>query len=366
MKRVLTIGAAMRDVFISYAGAPRVHLQVNGKEEPFVVLPEGKKIEVDGITYFSGGGATNTAASFARLGFTVQTFFKYGADAEGTFILDELQKEQVDTSIALVEHSTPTGASFVIPSASGDKTALTYRGANNTFVQEDIPYDAIAVNDCIYITSLSNQTSHLLPIIATHAKVHKKMVAINPGTSQLTANATTLWQALPHTDIVIMNSYEAQLCLKALLKTDGHNLKHKSPQEQEKDLPELLCSLTTIDNRCFDIRHFCKEVLSRGPKIVVVTNGAEGVYVASNNELLFHPSIPTKVINTLGAGDAFGSCFVAHILNNASIEQALIAGIINSSSVLEHPGAKTGLLTQEQLKKRKAHLKIAASQKYRL
>ena len=327
MKKVLTIGAAMRDVFISYADAPTVHLHMNGTEEPFLVLPEGKKIEIESITYFSGGGATNAAVSFARLGFKVQAFFKYGTDAEGTFIIDDLNKEKVDTSIAKVCSDKPTGASFIIPCKSGDKVALTYRGANNTLVEKDIPYDAIENNDCIYITSLSNQTSKLLPIITAHAKKNKKMVAINPGTSQLTVNTATLWQALPDTDIVIMNSYEAQLCLKALLKTDGHNLEHKSPQEQQENMPELVCSLTTIDNRCFDIRHFCKEVLSRGPKIVVVTNGAEGVYVASNNELFFHPSISTKVINTLGAGDAFGSCFVAHIVNEASVEQALIAGI---------------------------------------
>jgi sugar/nucleoside kinase (ribokinase family) len=366
MKKVLTIGAAMRDVFISYAGAPSVYLHMNGTEEPFLVLPEGKKIEIEAITYFSGGGATNAAASFARLGFKVQSFFKYGADAEGTFIINDLAKEKVDTSNAMVSPDTPTGASFIIPCKSGDKVALTYRGANNTLIEKDIPYSAIEANDCIYITSLSNHTSKLLPIITAHAKKNKKMVAINPGTSQLTVNTATLWQALPDTDIVIMNSYEAQLCLKALLKTGEHNLKHKSPQEQQKNLPELVCSLTTIDNRCFDIAHFCKEVLSHGPKIVVVTNGAEGVYVATQDYLLFHPSIPTKIINTLGAGDAFGSCFVAHILNETPIEQALIAGIINSSSVLEHSGAKTGLLDNQQLKKRQAHLKISATQKYQL
>src|SRR6202789_1292072 len=98
MKKVLTIVAAMRDVFISYAGAPSVHLPMNGQDEPFLVLPEGKKIEIEAINYFTGGGATNTAASFARLGFNVQTFFKYGNDAEGTFIINDLKKEQVDTS----------------------------------------------------------------------------------------------------------------------------------------------------------------------------------------------------------------------------------------------------------------------------
>jgi sugar/nucleoside kinase (ribokinase family) len=89
--------------------------------------------------------------------------------------------------------------------------------------------------------------------------------------------------------------------------------------------------------------------MEMGPKIVVVTNGANGVYVANKNEVLFHSSLSIKPINSVGAGDAFGSCFVASLMYKHDVKIALKHGIINSASVLENLGAKTGLMTYDEL-----------------
>jgi sugar/nucleoside kinase (ribokinase family) len=40
---------------------------------------------------------------------------------------------------------------------------------------------------------------------------------------------------------------------------------------------------------------------------------------------------------------------VASLLQNKSIEDALLNGIINASSVISHEGAKAGLLTFEEI-----------------
>ncbi|GAI85852.1 unnamed protein product, partial [marine sediment metagenome] len=91
------------------------------------------------------------------------------------------------------------------------------------------------------------------------------------------------------------------------------------------------------------------EILKQGTKIVAVTNGADGVYVAHKNNIYYHPSIkPKNLVSTLGAGDAFGSCFVAQLAQDKSIEDAIRSGILNSSSVLEHLDAKTGLLSKRE------------------
>ena len=102
-------------------------------------------------------------------------------------------------------------------------------------------------------------------------------------------------------------------------------------------------------NKCFNLLHFFKEVHARGPKTIVVTNGAEGVYVSSENTIYFHPSIPIKIVNTLGAGDAFGSTFVAGLALYKSVEMAIRCGIVNSLSVITHKDAKSGLLHKDEL-----------------
>ncbi len=116
-----------------------------------------------------------------------------------------------------------------------------------------------------------------------------------------------------------------------------------------ENAPSLLRSSITYGNTSFSLTHFFQEVLQRGPRIVVVTNGAEGVYAATADGIYFHESLPVAIINSVGAGDAFGSTFVAYLLRKKSIEQALFAGILNSVSVISHMGAKTGLLMEHEL-----------------
>ena len=75
-------------------------------------------------------------------------------------------------------------------------------------------------------------------------------------------------------------------------------------------MPELLQAPMIHQGLCFGLQTFFQEVHARGPKIIVVTNGKEGVYVSHKESIFFHPSLSVPVISTLGAGDAFGSGFV--------------------------------------------------------
>jgi ribokinase len=115
--------------------------------------------------------------------------------------------------------------------------------------------------------------------------------------------------------------------------------------------PYLINTPVMHENFYFCMRRFFKEILKMGPKIVVVTNGCNGVYAATGNEVVFHPSMKIKVIDSVGAGDAFGSCFVAHMMLGYNVDEALRLGIVNSASVLKHVGAKKGLMSKDQLDK---------------
>lgn len=340
----------MRDIFIHHQLQSR-EFERNGTKECFILLQEGRKIEVESVTYSTGGGATNTAVSFARLGFTTTAFCKVGNDCEGSAILSVLQQEKVNTSCMIKDTTIATGTSFIIPCPSGDRTVLVYRGANNTLEESELPLRLIDTMDIVYVTSLSGKTSSLLLPIARYAKQKNKKVAINPGTSQLTVGVDVLQASLPYIDILILNAHEAAMLACSLLEKKHLQKTSQRVFNNEQCLPTLLRQpLHYKDIKCNIVDYFAY-TLAHGPSIAVVTNGAEGVYVATENTIYFHRSLPTQVISTLGAGDAFASCFVAQILQKKSIEDALICGIINSCSVLEYFDAKQGLLTAEQLQK---------------
>ena len=149
----------------------------------------------------------------------MSTFFKVGTDEAATFIINDLKAAHISLSTIVQTPQTKTGVSFIIPSPSGNHTILVHRGANLTITDKEIPWDAITAVDHLYITSLVGPTSYLLPAIAQHAARHGIPVATNPGTSQLTAGALYLRQALPFIDILIMNAHEAQLLMKTLVET---------------------------------------------------------------------------------------------------------------------------------------------------
>ena len=353
--KVLTIGAAMRDLFIEHDRFEVMQVDQNGSTAHFILIPEGKKTEVEKIMNALGGGALNSALSFQRLGFSASCFAKIGNDLDGINITDTLQRNKVNTKNIVVSAKGCTGMSCILPSPSGDRGILVYRGVNLLLTAKEIPKKAIEQTDCVYITSLSGKTAKLLVAITAHAKKHKKIVACNPGTSQLTVNVSSLKKSLKNIDILVMNSDEATLLMKSLGKTEKSHAKSRN-----KKLPVLLAAPISSPTGCFTLQNYFHEVCLRGPKIVVVTNGPDGVYVWNGTEILYHPSLPIDVISTVGAGDAFSSTFVAYLLANKSIEDAIKAGIINSASVIQTLDANSGLLSRKELdslcKENKIHL----------
>lgn len=338
----------MRDLFFEYQDPESVTLDIEGSLISYILLEEGKKIELDAIPHATGGGATNSACSFAKQGFTVSSFFKVGDDSEGEEIIQVLQQQKIDTSSVIRSEGAPTGQSFIIPAPSGNSVILVYRGANLTIKVDELPQEAIAACDQLYVTSLSKQSSKLLPVICAMAKKYNKKVAVNPGTSQLTATIETLEQSLTHIDTLITNCFEATLLMGHLTKDD------QTPPKKirEEELPDLLAAPIIRDSICFTLRNYFKEILMRGPRLVVVTNGADGVYACDGNQIYYHSSLPGTPISTVGAGDAFGSTFIGQLLHGKSIKNAIRAGIINSYEVIQQLDAVSGQLPQSELDRR--------------
>jgi sugar/nucleoside kinase (ribokinase family) len=368
VQKVLTIGGALHDIFIEFEDPYMLHLHLKDRDQSFIALEEGKKITVDSVHSFAGGGAANTATSFSRLGFDTQAFFKIGTDATGDFIIEQLKKEKVHLDHIIRTANEQTGTSFIIPCPSGDKSSLVYRGSNLTLTQKEIPLACIEQCDQLYVTSLSFNLAKLLPYIVKHGKKHGALVAVNPGSNQVRNGAADLIEALPYIDTLILNSYESKLLMSSLIQNKAEHAIHPkvTPLKKSKRMPLLLQQASMLQESCFSLPLYFREILSQGPSIVVVTNGAEGVYAAHGNTIYFYPSPTIKVVSTVGAGDSFGSAFIASLLQGKTIEQALIAGTLNSSSVLGHIGTQVGLLTKKEMAKRLKNANADLMQAFKL
>ncbi len=369
MKKVLTIGGATKDIFIVDSQPQMLHLCCYEGRRSFLIFEDGRKVEVESLEYHTGGGATNVAVSFKRLGFEVSTYIKVGYDQEGTYIMQSLQESGIDTSFICVTNNEPTAISFIVPTEQGNRVALVYRGANRTITNSEIPYNAIKDVDAVYVGPLSGQSSDLILPIATAARDAGKLIVINPSSQQLSASNDTLCKALAIIDILVINAYEAHCCMSTLVQHDRElQIKLLSDRDvaQSCGLPDMMRKPLVYRGLCFSLPMLLRELRSRGPAIIIVTNGKDGVYVAADNRILYHPSINVPVVCTIGAGDAFASGFVSWLQHGNSIEDSIRAGIVNSASVIGHIGAKTGLLTREDMEQKLETLPKNLLQEYPL
>jgi len=86
-----------------------------------------------------------------------------------------------------------------------------------------------------------------------------------------------------------------------------------------------------------------------GPKMVIVTEGAEGAGFYNGKEFLYIKPHRVKVVEVTGAGDAFGASFVAGLIRKPNnVRFALKLALINAESVIRRHGAHAGLLTYEK------------------
>jgi len=346
--KTLTIGGGTLDIFFLQDQQPFKHSM--GHHEEYLMVPHGAKVVMDDAHIATGGGATNAAVILATLGITSDTCIKIGNDAIGTFIIEQLQAQDIGRQSIITTNETHSAVSCILPAQSGNRTILVYRGANAYFTPDDLPHD-VESYDGVYMTSLAQQAAQYVAAISQLVRKHVPLLAHNPGNEELETYTDALCQALSYIDVFILNAREARQLLSRMSQ-DPDCLRRlcKGPQPQrDDDMPELLTHLETVEDTCLDIRTYMREIMHRGPDTVVVTNGAEGVYVGHKDTLYFGQAPSVDVTCSVGAGDACGSTLFGMLLQGHSAEKALSYAMHNSCHVLQALDANSGAASKEQL-----------------
>ncbi len=347
--KICSIGGITQDIFLWYKATKRMLASaVPSPENQCLAIPFGEKIDLENIAYFLGGGAANTAINFSQLGHDAALIASCGNDSTGTFILQELKKQQISTEHLIINPTAPSGTSYILYNKCHDRIIFVHRGANSCIDQKLFPLQTIENYDGLYLTSM-RQNEQLLTGIVSQASRKKIPIAINPGSTQLSTGAQELCAALHAISILILNRSEAATLLKAM-RTHGNDFIVNDADTKTCSTKTTLFS-TPLDpeDSTTTIIDFFKTMLNLGPNIVIVTDGPCGVYVATKNDLWHHQALPVTVIDTVGAGDAFGSTFVAIYWHSKNILHALKGGMYQSTSVIQKMGAHAGLLKKEAL-----------------
>lgn len=345
--RILTIGSATLDLFIGGTNPPLKEIDLTADKKALLVT-EGAKFEITDLKGMSGGGATNAARVLHRFGLPVTAFFKTANDQIAEKITSILRSDGIDIRPSINTATVITGISVIVPAPSGDKVILSFRGANDTIQEQELPLFFMKGMDGIYVAPLAGKTSKLLPKIVETAAKDNICLMHNPSVYQLTEGREMLLRSLRNISVILLNSSEAKILLGGIQK-DG--LEIRIAPESNLGSLELARNFETLDGKSYSIFDLLATLRALGPKIVLVTNGAEGIYAADENGFHFCPSIPTQVVNTVGAGDAFGATFFGAHLSGYDIKTSLLFGALNSAKLLGSALGIEATLSAEELEK---------------
>ena len=354
--RVLTIGSAMIDTIAIIDSARIERISMQNADSSFLLLEEGRKTEAGEVSTHTGGGAVNAAVAMARLGMEVAVLATLGADARAEAILKRLEQEGVSTEWIKRDPRSPTGASVFISSHDRNAAIFTFRGANTLLEVEDLADKAFAAG-VIYIANLSNESADCFPAIVERGKKHGALVAANPGPRQLSARGNAFLESLAAIDILILNWMEADVLVPRLIARWGEGGPGLIFPPGEP-VPALATRGLVGGGFEMSIVSYLRALTQLGPRYVTITDGAQGAFVGSREEIIFNPALESKVIGTAGAGDAFGATLTAYLAMGYRIDEAVSAATVNSASVVGHVDTQTGLLRRHELDQ-----KVAAGQR---
>jgi len=303
---VVCVGNATIDAFICMKGRVR---------ERHLMLPVGSKKEVQSIFYSTGGGATNTAVGFSRLGLRAGVLAAIGNDAAGGIVIRELRKEGIGTGLVSSLQNYSTAYSAILTGFGADRIILVYGGATTHLGEErHIRWSLLSQTRWMHVSSFHAEP-RILHKVLEFGKARHIGISFNPGKSEIALGMKRIAPMLRLVDVLLLNREEA-----------GILTKEKSLKGQMRKLQVLA-------------------------PIVVVTEGRKGSNAFDGSFFYHKPSYNVKIADTTGAGDAFHSGFVAAIIRGKPIERALDEGNANAESVIMHLGAKNKLLTQGELER---------------
>lgn len=320
---VITIGVATRDVFLRSSQLKILrdpeHLTRLGfptGEAECVAL--GSKLDVEEPIFAVGGGAANAAVTFARQGHSVGTIVRVGNDVHGKEILQTLRSEKIAVT-AITDKTTATAYSTILLTPSGERTILVYRGAASGFQKRDFQSRFFKAT-WAYITP-GDMSPPLLKEIITSLKRNGVRIAMNPSGFYVAHGGSRVKPFLKNLDVVLVNREEASQLT---------GIPYNNEKRIFKKFDDLISG------------------------IAVVTDGPRGA-AASDGSFIYRAGIfkEKKLVDRTGAGDAFGSGFIAGLLRGNDIHSALRLAAANATSVVEHVGAQTGILRKKEFTSRR-------------
>jgi fructokinase len=298
-----------------------------------VFAGEGVSLGEAKTLYPSPGGApANVAVALARLGADVGFIGKVGADDYGSYLIDLMASEGVDTTYLVADPGGPTMLAIVATPSPAEQTFILYNGANTLLRSDELDQNYITSARVFVFGSVTLASDSRQAALQTSrwAKEAGKQVIFDVNLRPL------IW---PNLDIARRLTEEA-LATTTVVKLNKNEL-------------EFLTGTK-------DLVQGSHQLLTRGIQLCCVSLGKEGAYFTNGKAAGRVPSFFVDVRDTTGCGDAFvaGLAFQlnrmnepAAALDESSLGQVMLFANACGGLSATQQGAMSALPTLAAVKK---------------
>jgi sugar/nucleoside kinase (ribokinase family) len=278
------------------------------------VIPEFNQTEklVDSAALTVGSSSAILACGAARLGLRVAFIGICGDDVFGRFMLAEMEQRGVDVSSVIVRKDGQTGLSVIL-NREADRAILTHLGSIADLQASDLRDSLLRQTRHLHVASYFLQTKLQPDLPALFQRAHSFGLTTSLDTNY---DPSERWlgfnELLSATDIFFPNKTEA-------FSITGQN----------------------------EIEAAAKQLASTS-RLVAIKLGADGALLQMGEKTIHVPSIPVKVVDTVGAGDTFDAGFLYGYLNGWDMEKTLRLAAVCGALSTQAAGGTTAQPTLDR------------------
>lgn len=265
-----------------------------------------------------GGAPANFACHSVILGANIALVTAVGDDQRGREAIAILEQHEIDTRLIQVVAEAPTGSVGVEIDESGSPTFTIHEGSAWDQIRwSDELGLRLKEADAVYFGTLSQRdevTKATIRRVVEQAKADDVPRLLDVNLRSPFFDAELVRESVKLASILKLSQEEfGEVCAAFEIESTG------ADEHPETSLRELL-GVGDLD-------------------MVVMTCGADGAILVTPDSVLQQAGIPTKVVDAVGAGDAFAAAFLLGILRNEPLDQTLMKACRIAAATCAHPGA---------------------------
>ena len=274
----------------------------------------GETLAASEVQTFCGGKGLNQSVALAKAGAAVYHAGRIGTD--GAFLLDEMQKANVNTELVTVSAREKTGHAIIQNTPDGENCILLFSGANRRITKEqiDLALERFDSGDMLVLQNEINE----IPYLIKQAKRKGMKAAFTPAPM----NGEVSDYPLEETDYILLNETEAR-SLAAL------------PSDAKPTADALANRLSET----FPAVRF------------VLTLGAAGALYIHKRERIFQSAFRVKAVDTTAAGDTFAGFFLQSIAAGKAVKEALETAAKAAAICVSRNGASPSVPNRKEVEK---------------